>query len=1324
MYISSFRIDGFGILSNVVVEDLPSGLCIFLGRNEAGKSTCLEFLRSTLSGYPAPRSREARRSFAPVHGGQAGGSLVLQTASYGRLHLTRRPGSNGGSLSLNSADGEMLSPDIWRQLLHGISREVYCSVFGFSLSELERFESLSADEVRNALYGASFGPGLRTPGEAIRLLDRQCDELFKGGGSKPQLNAALRRMEELRTQIEDAAAQCAGFDRLAQELTEKREALIQLRQHKAELEKERRLLERRLGAWRQWDEWRMTGLSLERMKPVSANFPENGPARLARLQEARETCERRLASQNEKVTRLRARRDAILCDATLLEALPQLRRLAERKSSYRQALSSLPSLYENCRRAEADLQRELTNLGPGWSCERIRDTDRSLFAREDLEKQARDMNAAALAHQAAVDALAQSNRDVEMAERETATARNALALLPVAVATLDDEARDDLRQTLARLEESRRQLPARERAVNNARTAFARACGHIRLNVPNLQSTPENSATALDTLLERQQEALGLAAEMQEHLRRANEAAQAVQQATDQADAVKRKMDELREARRCSASPSRENLDARSTALRSLRALSASLGTEKERLQELDNRINTDQAPSPVKSLPLILLGLILILAGGGMLAAHLLKGITELVVNPGLTVPVTLWSGYLVLACGVAFLSGGVPRSSPEARRYKQEMAQLRSRRDTCALHVEELEEQGRQLCKVACVDSMDMVTLEATEVLLEREREQCFHEERSRQEMDALKKEMGLARAQIGLLQARVHEAEGVVQQTRRRWHELMLTLQVSTVPSPEGAAAFFARAESARMAFGSLNTAEEDLHTLEKDIQQMESRMRSLPPVAERLNGDDGRGVLAETVRLVLESCKEADVAREQRIRATADLQNHENELSRAQSRQRENADALHLAEVRLSQTQTGWSKCLQGLGMGEDLNPETVREGFKYMENCLAAESALERARSEVSQSEAELAALRDPLSALLHQLSRMPEDDGEGGVDWLASLDATLHDAENTARAQEEKTRLGSLLAEAEDEARADAAALNEARHNENNLLTLAGADDAEDFLRMAALREHEFALRRRRTDLEDALRLAAGALTLEDFLASFQEEEQESQEKRSLIIQTTLENLLDEEQRLATAVAELDARVTTLSRAEDLSCLHQQEATLLESMERMAHAWARSALAREMLREAKLSFERERQPEVIRRASEIFARITGQRWRGISASLEDSSLSILPHQGEPLPPEALSRGAQEQAYLALRLAYIHNHTSHATPLPIIMDEVLVNFDPERAEHTARAFAELSECEEPHQLLYFTCQPHMVEILRAASPGAALYHVDGGKITTG
>ncbi|NCB22056.1 MAG: hypothetical protein EOM56_04335 [Deltaproteobacteria bacterium] len=1322
MYIQSFHMDGFGIFSDVSVENLSPGLSIFLGENEAGKSTCLEFLRTMLIGYPDPRNKEYKRIPGPLRGGQPGGSMDLYAEDRGLLRLTRRPGSNGGVLTLTDAQGKPLEPDMLRQMLSGVSRDVYRNVFGFSLTELEDLNSLTDEGVRNALYGASFGPGLRSPGEALKLLDKQADEIFKSGGSKPSLNAALRQLAELRQRKALLEQECAGYDSMAMDLAEKREALTSLRHRKVQLEEERRVLERRLGVWLQWNEWRMAGARLERLNPISASFPENGKERLARAQEAREGCERQWAAQMEKLSRLRQRRDSIEINRPLLDALPALRRMAERKSGFRQALGALPAQEEALLRAQEDLSRELSRLGPDWTCDRIRTTDRSLFAREDLERQGREMRTAASAHQAAVDSLTQGNREVESAEREVATNTAALDLLPAPPAALDDDARDSLRQALARQEEARRQRPLRQRAVQEAKTTFSRAFNPLRL-VVNGPADSSQAEGLLDSLLARQEEALVLAAEVQEKMHQCDDAAQEVRQAEEQVAAVKARTEALREEQRHANGPSREDLDGQTLALRKLRALSATLVTERERLDELNTRIANEPPVSRVKNIPLLVLGLAFFLGGAAMLLAYWRMGITSISLSPGLDLPVNLWSGYLMLLCGVGFLAGGVPHNGPEAKRRKQEQAQLLGRRDACAAHVAELDEQASQLCAAAGVQSMDLITLEAREVLLEHEREQCFEEERARKDMDELKHAMDLARTEVSKRQAVRAEVEGIVQQTRRRWHEFMLALHVANVPSPEGASAFFARAEAARLAFGAVAAAEGELRSLDDDLHQTEARMRLVPAVAERLPANADSDTLAEAVRQVLESCREADAARELRIKAEAALQNSQSELQRARTRQAEASAELRVAQERLNEARSQWTACLQDLGLGTDLDPETVREALKYMENCLAAEAAVQRAQSQLNQSRTELSALRDPLQALLAQLGFALLHNADNQPDWLLSLDAALESAEAMAQAHNHRSSLDNEVTEMEDEARAAEAALESARGAERSLLAMAGAHDAEEFLRQAALHEELRTLTLRRQDLEDALRLAADKTPLQEFIDSFGHEDQESQERRNAAIGEELTAIQEQEENLVKKVADLGNKVDALSRTDELSQLLQQEAALVEDMERMAFAWSRISLARSILETAKRTFEQERQPEVIRLASSIFTRITGQRWRGINASLEDASLAILPAQGEPMQPENLSRGAREQAYLALRLAYIKNHALHAAPLPVIMDEVLVNFDPQRAERTARAFVELTGGGQgkAHQLLYFTCQPHMAELLRKAEPQAALFHVKDGSI---
>ena len=131
---------------------------------------------------------------------------------------------------LMDAEGRPLDAALWERLLGGVTREVYASVYGFSLSELQSFASLTSEGVRNALYGASFGmTGLRSPGAALKKLNGSMEELFRARGTTPRLSTALREWEDVRRDMRRAEEDAARYDGLAAELDKAREQLAALR---------------------------------------------------------------------------------------------------------------------------------------------------------------------------------------------------------------------------------------------------------------------------------------------------------------------------------------------------------------------------------------------------------------------------------------------------------------------------------------------------------------------------------------------------------------------------------------------------------------------------------------------------------------------------------------------------------------------------------------------------------------------------------------------------------------------------------------------------------------------------------------------------------------------------------------------------------------------------------------------------------------------------------------------------------------------------------------------------------------------------------------
>jgi hypothetical protein len=140
-----------------------------------------------------------------------------------------------------------------------------------------------------------------------------------------------------------------------------------------------------------------------------------------------------------------------------------------------------------------------------------------------------------------------------------------------------------------------------------------------------------------------------------------------------------------------------------------------------------------------------------------------------------------------------------------------------------------------------------------------------------------------------------------------------------------------------------------------------------------------------------------------------------------------------------------------------------------------------------------------------------------------------------------------------------------------------------------------------------------------------------------------------------------------------------------------------------------LLEETRLTVARDHQPPVLRDASHWLARLTDGRHTAITTTIDEARLEVHDRDGSVWKPERLSRGTREQVFLALRLALVRDLQRHGVPLPIVMDDALVNFDDERARAAARVLVEfVSDQPGERQMLVFTCHAHVAEIFAEAN----------------
>ena len=178
-----------------------------------------------------------------------------------------------------------------------------------------------------------------------------------------------------------------------------------------------------------------------------------------------------------------------------------------------------------------------------------------------------------------------------------------------------------------------------------------------------------------------------------------------------------------------------------------------------------------------------------------------------------------------------------------------------------------------------------------------------------------------------------------------------------------------------------------------------------------------------------------------------------------------------------------------------------------------------------------------------------------------------------------------------------------------------------------------------------------------------------------------------------------------ERELQSLTSEEESSKQRAKHSLLLEQLHYAAREWAIHTLARRLLEEARSKFERERQPGVVRHAEAFFSEITDGRYDKVAAPLGQKTIRVAGADGLGKEPSTLSRGTREQLFLSLRFGLVRELGERTEPLPVIVDEVLVNFDPERALRAAKAFTELSHS---NQVLIFTCHPTIVEHFQEAA----------------
>lgn len=431
--------------------------------------------------------------------------------------------------------------------------------------------------------------------------------------------------------------------------------------------------------------------------------------------------------------------------------------------------------------------------------------------------------------------------------------------------------------------------------------------------------------------------------------------------------------------------------------------------------------------------------------------------------------------------------------------------------------------------------------------------------------------------------------------------------------------------------------------------------------------------------------------------------------------AEQQRRTRAEYDH-AVAELAQWQTRWAEVLTPLGLPPDLHPTQADALFTRLEQVWQRDRQRRQLERQIEISQQAM----DSFSHQVRELVQRLGADGSGSpADLVASLQRCLRHAQQAAQ---DRDRYAGELAELEQTYQHHHEELARFDAELADLLRLAEVESEGQFsVQIERSRRKQELLRQQNELVTDLNQLAAATgqdlpsfrMALQTASAPALSQKRDQAAERQSALEQELERLnkiIGQERTLLDAMNGND-------RAADLEA---SRCALLAKLEADVIDYQRTKLAAEILDRAIQRYRERHQNAVLIRTGQLFRELTLGSFTDVIVQTDDRSQQAVLlglRAGEQVPVAGMSDGTRDQLYLALRLASLELYLDHHEPVPLVLDDILVHFDDDRAAAALSALAELSQ---RTQVLFFTHHQHLVELARRHLPAERLccHHLPG------
>lgn len=460
---------------------------------------------------------------------------------------------------------------------------------------------------------------------------------------------------------------------------------------------------------------------------------------------------------------------------------------------------------------------------------------------------------------------------------------------------------------------------------------------------------------------------------------------------------------------------------------------------------------------------------------------------------------------------------------------------------------------------------------------------------------------------------------------------------------------------------------------------------------------LGGDSARAPmpdLAECVRQARAQITLADQAQGQRDTL-------EQQLSEGRHRLQTLQGELQAAQEDWDSWASTWQAAVLEAGYPASVPADQVRSEIELMQEIEGLLAQIRSIRSErIDTMQADL----DGLASTAHHLARRVAP----GLETQSAEDITLELARRLEQARQAATVAADLSARLERSQAELAAAQQSQLAVQASLAPLMAAAGVEDVAALgSAIQRSDLRreIERKMQSIATDLSLAADGLPVEQL--------------RGEISAIGPDELTAELARLNGLAGEVVEQIANLSKSRGADQLAfdaldgqdaaaTAEARRQEAMAAMADAIERYLslqTASRLLAWSMEKFRETKQGPMLAKASAIFNGLTRNSFARLLVDAETGTPRLygIRPGGEQVDVAGMSEGSRDQLYLALRLAALELQVDQGSAMPLIADDLFINFDDRRTEAGLEVLGGLSQ---KMQILFLTHHDHLVPLAKA------------------